>query len=674
MRLARTIQPVLLALVIAWMSLASAQAWELRVCASPHDEPASSRTQKGYENQIAELIADELGAELTFVWVPYNDLRPNVQQYLNPGQCDMFMGVADGAAGMLSTVAYTSSPYVFAYRTRSKINIETIFDDILSTLRIATYPNSAIERALVEQGLTENLVAYSPETTASGFDYVTPIMRDVRSGKLDVALLYGPDISEFIGRDPEELTVIPVRPEIAPPMFQMFRLPTIGVRMGDDALRDRLNQAIVERWDGIQTILRRAHVPVSEVPKPKPPSLAPARVRVGVVLPTPTQTPTLRDPVSQAARLGAQLGEDLVTLEHPDEAQPLEILLASSPSLASAARAAERLIAVEGVAALIGGVGEAQAAVLANIAYEHGVPFLNIGSSSMALRAACQPTTFHIEASSATYLEATLKWFASQGISRWYIVYAESPQERALYRQARALIGRGDAFELVGTSAVEPDSFIYYDTLDSIERVAATGVLLLVQPVDQEIFLSQALAEDIGSAVVPFPYPETQTREFARRFAQASGQLARTPRVVLWDSSLSSSASQEVIKRFTSSSGMPMDPSAWAAAAAVKAVAKASFATDSVDADRLIRYLESSTFGLFKGVPLTFQADDHQLIQPLYLAEIDPSVVWQPDLTTRLSLVKVLGELPKLYNGEPSLKLEPPYCKAVNQFGKPAQR
>ncbi len=663
MRPTRAVMHVLITLFIVCMSLASAQTWELRVCASPHDEPASNRTQEGYENKIAALIADELGAELTFVWVPYNDLRPNVEQYLIPGLCDMFLGVADGASGMLSTVAYTSSPYVFVYRASSDINIETIFDDILSTLRIATYPNSAVERALVEQGLTENLVTYSPETKASGFDYVTPIMRDVLEQKLDVALLYGPDISAFIARYSEDLKVVPVLPTIAPPMFQMLRLPTIGVRTGDDALRDRLNQVIVSRWEGIQAILESAHVPVSEVPKPRMPGLAPPTVRVGVVLPTPTLTPTLEDPVSRAARQGALLGEDLVTLEHPDEEQPLEVLLASSPSVESAERAAERLIAVEGVAALIGGVGEAQAATLAKVAHDNTVPFLNIGSSSMRLRETYQPTTFHVEASSEMYLGATLKWFESQGVKRWYVIYGESPRERDLYRQSRALI-EGE-LALAGASAVENGSFIYYDALDSIKAAAPDGVLLLLEPVDQESFLSQALSEGLDSLVVPFPFPETQTRDFARRFAQASGQLADAPRVTLWDASLGSNAAQEVIQRYNSSLGMPMDPSAWAAVAAVKAIASASFATGSANTEDLICELENGTFDLYKGVPLSFSGNDHQLTQPLYLTEIDSSVVWEPDLSTRLSLVKVIVELPTHYNDDPKRESErskPPHC------------
>jgi hypothetical protein len=46
----------------------AAQARELRVCADPNNLPFSNERGEGFENKIAELIADKLGATLSYTW------------------------------------------------------------------------------------------------------------------------------------------------------------------------------------------------------------------------------------------------------------------------------------------------------------------------------------------------------------------------------------------------------------------------------------------------------------------------------------------------------------------------------------------------------------------------------------------------------------------------------
>jgi ABC-type amino acid transport substrate-binding protein len=43
---------------------------------------------------------------------------------------------------------------------------------------------------------------------------------------------------------------------------------TVGVRKGDEGLRDLLNRAIVRRWEEIQEILVSYGVPLLPLPKP----------------------------------------------------------------------------------------------------------------------------------------------------------------------------------------------------------------------------------------------------------------------------------------------------------------------------------------------------------------------------------------------------------------------
>ena len=47
-----------------------AQPRELRVCADPDNLPFSDASGNGFENRIARLVAEEMGAELRYEWLP----------------------------------------------------------------------------------------------------------------------------------------------------------------------------------------------------------------------------------------------------------------------------------------------------------------------------------------------------------------------------------------------------------------------------------------------------------------------------------------------------------------------------------------------------------------------------------------------------------------------------
>ena len=46
------------------------ETWELRICAEPRSLPFSDRQGEGFENKIAEILARELNARLTYAWFP----------------------------------------------------------------------------------------------------------------------------------------------------------------------------------------------------------------------------------------------------------------------------------------------------------------------------------------------------------------------------------------------------------------------------------------------------------------------------------------------------------------------------------------------------------------------------------------------------------------------------
>src|SRR5215831_16415279 len=66
----------------------------LRVCSDPHNMPLSNEQGEGFENKIAELLAEKLGKRLSYTWYP---AAPGfVRNTLSAHKCDLMMGVAQG--------------------------------------------------------------------------------------------------------------------------------------------------------------------------------------------------------------------------------------------------------------------------------------------------------------------------------------------------------------------------------------------------------------------------------------------------------------------------------------------------------------------------------------------------------------------------------------------------
>src|SRR4051812_37934585 len=83
----------------------------LRVCADPNNLPFSNEAGEGLENRLAEIIAQELKAELKYVW--WAERRSFLKNSLNAGVCDVVLGVPSALETVATTKPYYRSTYVF---------------------------------------------------------------------------------------------------------------------------------------------------------------------------------------------------------------------------------------------------------------------------------------------------------------------------------------------------------------------------------------------------------------------------------------------------------------------------------------------------------------------------------------------------------------------------------
>jgi len=233
----------------------------LRVCADPDNLPYSNAAEQGFENRIARVIADALGRPLRYEWQPLG--RGFVRKTLGAGSCDVFIGVPAGFERVLTTRPYYRSVYVFVNRADAAHKLASFDDPLLGRMAIgvqlvgddlaATPPGHALSR----HGAIERVVGYMAWGDGPA---AARAAADLAAGRLDAAVLWGPQAGWFARRSAVPLVVTPARPPSDVPLPFDFEI-AMGVRKDDRALRDALDRAIVERHDEIVAILDAYAVP-----------------------------------------------------------------------------------------------------------------------------------------------------------------------------------------------------------------------------------------------------------------------------------------------------------------------------------------------------------------------------------------------------------------------------
>jgi len=247
---------VCVALLLGWTL--AAHAASLRICADPDNLPFSNRSLRGFDNRIAALVANRLHRNPEFIWA--RNGRGFVREQFNKDACDVLMGAPEKMRGVMTTVPYYRSAYVFVTRKRDHIQIASFSDPNLNGRKIGL---QALEEnlappsvALVRTGHAAQLVGFN-----SSGEHAPDIVRAVANGRLGASVVWGPIAGYFIARERLPLDLRPVLPLVDPSGVPFAYSMSIAVHKRDSALRDQLNRALAELKPSIQQILSAYHVP-----------------------------------------------------------------------------------------------------------------------------------------------------------------------------------------------------------------------------------------------------------------------------------------------------------------------------------------------------------------------------------------------------------------------------
>ena len=99
-------------------------ATKFRVCADPNNLPYSNEAGEGFENKIAELLAGELGREVTYTWYP--STIGFVRNTLSARVCDVVIGTTIVNELMQNTNPYYRSTYALIQRADAEHQVGLI--------------------------------------------------------------------------------------------------------------------------------------------------------------------------------------------------------------------------------------------------------------------------------------------------------------------------------------------------------------------------------------------------------------------------------------------------------------------------------------------------------------------------------------------------------------------
>jgi quinoprotein dehydrogenase-associated probable ABC transporter substrate-binding protein len=230
----------------------------LKVCADPNDLPFSSEQKQGFENKIAELMANALGVKVEYTWFP--QIIGFARNTLQAHRCDLVVGTVAGDDIMQTTNPYYFTTYVMVYRSDKGLALDGVADPRLASLRLGVVSATPPSDLLVRHDLMSHAKPY-PLTVDTRVQSPThQMIQDVVNRTIDVGFLWGPIAGYYKKHDKLPLTLVPLKEE--PGAARMKYHIAMGVRANEPEWRRRVNATILKQQLAITAILRDYGIPL----------------------------------------------------------------------------------------------------------------------------------------------------------------------------------------------------------------------------------------------------------------------------------------------------------------------------------------------------------------------------------------------------------------------------
>ena len=229
----------------------------LRVCADPRNLPFSNEKGEGFENKLAEFLADKLQKKLDYVFFP--QATGFVRMTLGAHRCDVIMGFPQGDDLVQGTNPYYRTSYALVAKPGSGLEeVDTLEDPRLKGKHVGIVAGTPPATNMALAGLMGDAKPY-PLMIDTRFDNSAQAMiDDLAAGKIDAGVLWGPMAGYYAKK--QGLHITPLVKETTGPRL-IYRIG-MGVRPADQNWKRQLNKVIQENQGEINKILAEFGVPL----------------------------------------------------------------------------------------------------------------------------------------------------------------------------------------------------------------------------------------------------------------------------------------------------------------------------------------------------------------------------------------------------------------------------
>jgi quinoprotein dehydrogenase-associated probable ABC transporter substrate-binding protein len=231
----------------------------LRVCADPRNLPFSNEKGEGFENKLAELLAEKLQKKLDYMFFP--QATGFVRMTLAAHRCDVIMGFPQGDDLVQGTNPYYRTAYALVTKQGSGLeDVATLEDGRLKGKHIGIVAGTPPATNMAANGLMTNAKPYPLMIDTRIDSSAAAMIKDMMSGEIDAAVLWGPMAGYYAKQASPPLHVTPLVKETSGPRLA-YRIG-MGVRPADQNWKRLLNRLIQENQPTINKILLDYGVPL----------------------------------------------------------------------------------------------------------------------------------------------------------------------------------------------------------------------------------------------------------------------------------------------------------------------------------------------------------------------------------------------------------------------------
>lgn len=250
----------------------------LKVCADPFMLPFSNNEEKGYENRIAELFAEKLGAELEYTWFPQRIgfIRNTLKKEVGTSgkfACDLVITVPSSFELAATTKPYYTTSYVLVYK--KGIGLDDLTDPQMFSefakehkpdIKFGVSDRGPGQLWAMTQGMmsSDHMVAYQGQPGDAKVHPGQRMIEDIAAGKIDAAVIWGPTAGyyakQFKGQ--HEFVLLPIPDDKSNREMKYTYSMSMAVRYGEKEWKETINKLIDENGEAIDKILTDYGIPL----------------------------------------------------------------------------------------------------------------------------------------------------------------------------------------------------------------------------------------------------------------------------------------------------------------------------------------------------------------------------------------------------------------------------